>query len=149
MFFFSVYEKRHRFGNHLKVGLKDAPRDGLLRIGKERSEFESTRMNSLWAHFADCNIDESKFAFLKNYTCNCISELLRFFRATSNKIFERRAFFESISQRERQRKLGQASNLDANIMPPPVIPMQSPSSILSSASGPSSSGLLFDNFARD
>lgn len=76
------------------------------------------------------------------------NQLLQFFK-TNDSIFERRAFHESVCRHSmHQNFTSLATSSDANNMPPPPIPIQSPNSVLSSASGPSSanasiaSGLL-------
>jgi hypothetical protein len=138
----SVYEKC-RFGRHVKVITKDSPRDGIFRVDHKNVTNSGLNLGFL-DNFDGKHTDDRKLLMsrLKHFTENYANELTRFFK-NNDAIFERRGYYETLYRDSLQQNYTSlATATDTHSMPPPAVPIQSPSSVLSSASGPASTNFL-------
>uniref|UniRef100_A0A915DHM3 Mediator of RNA polymerase II transcription subunit 13 n=1 Tax=Ditylenchus dipsaci TaxID=166011 RepID=A0A915DHM3_9BILA len=146
----NMYEKC-RFGSHVKMQTKDSPRDAIIRVGHQRlnginpgpsTNGHNGSLQAFLNAFEEGKYVEDKKGLtskLRGFIENYERELTQFFRANEHTLFERRAYHESIQRNnQHQHYTSLATSSDSSSMPPPAVPIQSPSSILSSASGPAS-----------
>lgn len=136
----NVYEKC-RFGRHVKVNIKDPNsqiKDGILKVNCTRNFISNDKA------FPQLSTEEEKRYITKTlaYHDGCMNTIRNFF-ATNDNLFERRTYFETLHRDSLKTHVtALASSLDS--MPPPPNPTpgvsQSPSSVLSTQSGPSSHG---------
>lgn len=140
-----VYE-RHRFGKHVRVYSKEGVRDGIMRINHKSPDRNPDRVHEpeldrLFQMKFDAD-KKTVLSRLKSYVENVANDLFQFFKA-NDAIFERRMYIETLCRDScRDPYTSLATSSDSSSMPPPAIPVQSPSSVLSSTSGPSSLGPL-------
>uniref|UniRef100_A0A915EP20 Mediator of RNA polymerase II transcription subunit 13 n=1 Tax=Ditylenchus dipsaci TaxID=166011 RepID=A0A915EP20_9BILA len=146
----NMYEKC-RFGSHVKMQTKDSPRDAIIKVGHQRlngmnpgpsTNGHNGSLQAFLNAFEEGKYLEDKKGLtskLRGFIENYERELTQFFRANEHTLFERRAYHESIQRNnQHQHYTSLATSSDSSSMPPPAVPIQSPSSILSSASGPAS-----------
>uniref|UniRef100_A0A914HFG2 Mediator of RNA polymerase II transcription subunit 13 n=1 Tax=Globodera rostochiensis TaxID=31243 RepID=A0A914HFG2_GLORO len=133
----NMYERRCRLGIHVPIGIRDAPRDGILRVGREQNSSigggsSAAAMPSLphavhamFMHLGPEFGDDMQPSVqrLRTYVEGCYVDLCRFFLLNDH-LFERRAFHESAYRQQQQPPQGTslASVPDAVAMPPPAVP---------------------------
>ncbi|KAI6225150.1 Mediator of RNA polymerase II transcription subunit 13 [Aphelenchoides fujianensis] len=134
----TVYEKC-RFGRHVKLATRDAPRDGIIRVSMKSQTSAVEQMGKATSE-DDRRVRLRMFAYF-----DAVLHELQQAITHRDHIFERRAYFETLYRDSLQTSFTTlASNSDDTNMPPPQIraPLStgigahaSPSSVLSSASG--------------
>lgn len=120
---------------------KDSPQDGIIRVHHRSNATSNGSLGTFLGEFDEKHIKDRKVLMsrLKGFTDNFANDLSAFLKANDS-VFERRGYFEAFyRERLQQTHTSLATASDANSMPPPAVPIQSPSSVLSSASGPASS----------
>lgn len=136
-----MYERRCRLGIHVRVGTKDSPREGILRVGREvlQQQQPAAYNTSVRAMIAAASVefgdsDDMRYSLqrLRAFVEGCQAEWCRFFSA-NDQLFERRAFHESV-YRQQQRpprgtSLATVGCADAAAMPPPAVPSGGPASM--------------------
>uniref|UniRef100_A0A915MGN6 Mediator of RNA polymerase II transcription subunit 13 n=1 Tax=Meloidogyne javanica TaxID=6303 RepID=A0A915MGN6_MELJA len=128
----SVYERRCRLGSHIRLSIKDAPKDAILRVGRSSLPLNLgyQMFNSLpHSFFTQFGFDQhlsdpiiQKFASYMECCNQELQELAKFLTANDS-IFERRALLESIFRQQHiPLTTSLASPPDASAMPPPAMP---------------------------
>lgn len=135
----TLYEKC-RFGRHVKLSTKDAPRDGIIRVNMK--SVVNPAAQGLGAN-NKLNEEDLKLFLRINSFCEQVKAELRTTVVGNKSIFEPRVYYETLYRDSAQPNYTSlASSTDSNYMPPPALPhIQSPPSILSTASGPASQPL--------
>lgn len=137
----TVYEKC-RFGRHVKLATKDTPRDGIIRINMKSHSVVNAAAQGLGAN-NKFNEEDRRLSLRITAFCDQVLTELKAAVVNNASIFERRAYYETLYRDSLQPNYTSlATSADSNYMPPPAVPMiQSPLSILSTASGPASQPL--------
>jgi hypothetical protein len=132
----TIYEKC-RFGRHVKLATKDAPRDGIIRVNMKASS--NAMAHGLGAN-NKLNDEDRKLHLRISAFCDQVLSELKAAVVNNDNIFERRAYYETLYRDSLQPNYTSlAVSTDSNYMPPPAMPLiQSPPSILSTTSGPAS-----------
>uniref|UniRef100_A0A183C4A1 Mediator of RNA polymerase II transcription subunit 13 n=1 Tax=Globodera pallida TaxID=36090 RepID=A0A183C4A1_GLOPA len=133
----NMYERRCRLGIHVPIGIRDAPRDGILRVGREQNSSIGGgssaaampsfphAVHAMFMHLGPEFGDDMQpnVQRLRTYVEGCYVDLCRFFLLNDH-LFERRAFHESAYRQQQQPPQGTslASVPDAVAMPPPAVP---------------------------
>ncbi|KAL3083455.1 hypothetical protein niasHS_011257 [Heterodera schachtii] len=152
----NMYERRCRLGIHVPIGIREAPRDGIFRVGREENNSLSSgstpaatvaiptfphTVHAMFMQFGPEFGDDMQPSLqrLRIFVECCYAKLCRFFLHNDH-LFERRAFHESAYRQQQQPPQGTslATVPDAVAMPPPAAP--SGGSALGTIGGCSSAG---------
>ncbi|CAK5081745.1 unnamed protein product [Meloidogyne enterolobii] len=128
----SVYERRCRLGSHIRLSIKDAPKDAILRVGRSSLPLNlgyqmfNSLPHSFFTQFGfDQHLNDPIIQKFASYMecCNLELQELAKFLTANDSIFERRALLESIFRQQHiPLTTSLASPPDASAMPPPAMP---------------------------
>ncbi|KAI6194899.1 Mediator of RNA polymerase II transcription subunit 13 [Aphelenchoides besseyi] len=134
----TVYEKC-RFGRHVKLATRDAPRNGIVRVSMRTQTTGQESLNKQGE-------EERRLGMRVSAYCDAVLHELQSTITMRDQIFERRAYYETLYRDSLQPSFTTlASSSDDTNMPPPqgirapastgIGAHASPSSVLSSTSG--------------